>query len=209
MSSRRRNRWEERYAAVERLWSGEPNEHLTSLAAHWPPARSLDIGCGEGDDVLWLASHGWRATGVDISPTAIARLLASADERGLTGVQGAVVDLATQAPPAGPFELITSFFLHGGPQEGSIVLEDVLARAAACATVGGRLLTAVHCVNPPWHRHRSRVFRPEALAADVLARLPEGAWRVETCVERWRAVVGPDGEAGRRSDGVVCWRRLV
>jgi len=200
--------WEERYAAVERLWSGEPNEHLTRLAAAWRPGRSLDIGCGEGDDVLWLASRGWQATGVDMSPTAVSRLRAGAAERGLGGVQGAVVDLTTQALPAGPFDLVTSFFVHGGPHEGSLVLEDVLARAAGRAALGGRLLTAVHCVNPPWHRHHVRVFRPEALAAEVLARLPEGAWKVETCEERWRDATGPDGEVGRRSDGVVCWRRV-
>lgn len=208
MSSNWQDRWEERYASVEQLWSGEPNEHLTGLAAGWQPGRSLDLGCGEGDDVLWLASRGWRAMGVDVSPTAVARLRARAAERGLTQVEGGVVDLATQPLPRGPFDLVTSFFVHGGPSEGSLLLEDVLVRVAARVAARGRLLTAVHCVNPPWHRHHSRSFRPEVLAAEVLARLPEGAWEVETCAERWRDATGPDGEAGRRSDGVVCWRRL-
>lgn len=199
--------WEERYAAVERLWSGEPNEHLTRLAAAWRPGRSLDIGCGEGDDVLWLVSRGWQATGVDISPTAIARLRAGAAERGLTGVEGEVVDLTAQALPAGPFDLVTSFFVHGGPHEGSIVLEDVLARAAARAALGGRLLTAVHCVNPPWHRHHARTYTPAELLAG-LAGATKG-WQVEVAQERWREVPGPDGEAGRRSDAVICLRRPV
>ncbi|QPL05477.1 MULTISPECIES: class I SAM-dependent methyltransferase [Actinomyces] len=209
MSSQWQNRWEERYASVGQLWSGEPNDLLMGLAEGWQPGHSLDLGCGEGDDVLWLASRGWQVVGVDVSPTAIARLRSRSAERGLTGVEGVVVDLSSEPLPVGPFDLVTSFFMHGGPSEGSIVLEDVLVQAAERVVEGGRLLAAVHCSNPPWRRHHVRSFRPEALAAEVLALLPEGAWEVESCAEQWRDVTGPDGQAGRRSDGIVCWRRLA
>lgn len=209
MSSRWQDRWEERYASAGQLWSGEPNVLLTGLAEGWQPGRSLDLGCGEGDDVLWLASRGWQATGIDVSPTAIARLRSRSAERGLTGVEGVVGDLSAEALPTGPFELVTSFFMHGGESEGSIVLEDVLVQAAERVVDGGRLLAAVHCSSPPWRRHHLRPFRAAELAGEVLARLPEGSWEVETCEERWRDVSGPDGEAGRRSDGIVCWRRLA
>jgi SAM-dependent methyltransferase len=37
-----------------------------------PPGRVLDIGCGAGSNVLWLARQGFRATGVDLAPAAIA-----------------------------------------------------------------------------------------------------------------------------------------
>ena len=66
--------WEERYASVEQLWSGRPNDWLPELAAGWTPGSALDIGCGEGDDALWLAARGWEVTGVDLSPTAVGRL---------------------------------------------------------------------------------------------------------------------------------------
>jgi SAM-dependent methyltransferase len=40
---------------------------------HFLPASSiLDVGCGTGTNVLWLARRGFRAFGVDVSPTAIA-----------------------------------------------------------------------------------------------------------------------------------------
>ncbi|MGP8072951.1 MAG: class I SAM-dependent methyltransferase [Thermoplasmata archaeon] len=37
-----------------------------------PPGPVLDVGCGAGSNVLWLAAHGFRATGIDIAPGAIA-----------------------------------------------------------------------------------------------------------------------------------------
>lgn len=35
------------------------------------PGHALDTGCGSGANVIYLATHGWRATGVDFSPVAI------------------------------------------------------------------------------------------------------------------------------------------
>jgi SAM-dependent methyltransferase len=37
-----------------------------------PPGPLLDVGCGVGTNVLWLASRGFRVTGIDIAPGAIA-----------------------------------------------------------------------------------------------------------------------------------------
>lgn len=36
-----------------------------------PPGRALDLGCGTGTNVITLAEHGWRASGVDFVPSAI------------------------------------------------------------------------------------------------------------------------------------------
>jgi SAM-dependent methyltransferase len=38
-----------------------------------PPGRALDIGCGTGTNCLYLASHGWHATGIDFAGNAIAK----------------------------------------------------------------------------------------------------------------------------------------
>jgi SAM-dependent methyltransferase len=36
-----------------------------------PPGRVLDLGCGTGTTTIYMASKGWRATGVDFVPRAI------------------------------------------------------------------------------------------------------------------------------------------
>jgi SAM-dependent methyltransferase len=37
-----------------------------------PPSSILDVGCGVGTNTFWLTSQGFRATGLDIAPGAIA-----------------------------------------------------------------------------------------------------------------------------------------
>ena len=35
------------------------------------PGRALDLGCGTGTNVLYMAQHGWDVTGIDFVPSAI------------------------------------------------------------------------------------------------------------------------------------------
>lgn len=44
----------------------------------------LDVGCGTGENALFLASQGHRVWGIDIAPTAVERARAKASERGLS-----------------------------------------------------------------------------------------------------------------------------
>jgi SAM-dependent methyltransferase len=66
-------------------WEGGPREELVHLVesgrlASSGGARALDLGCGSGANVVFLAEHGFDATGVDFSPVALdkARTLAAA-----------------------------------------------------------------------------------------------------------------------------------
>ena len=201
----RASRWEERYASVERLWSGRPNDWLPELATDWEPGTALEIGCGEGADVLWLAERGWQVVGLDLSATAIGRLTGQAERLGVASrVTGRVHD-AGDGLPVGPFDLVTSFYVHGGHEPGSLDVMALLSDAAARVAPGGHLLTAVHAVNPPWHTHHARTYT----AAELLEGLAEATagWQVVVGEERDRQATGPDGQEGRRADAVVCLRR--
>lgn len=204
MTNQHAQHWEERYASVDRLWSGHPNEWLPELAAAWDPGTALEIGCGEGADALWLAERGWRVTGVDLSATAIERLLREAERRGLGERITARAQDVAAGLPQGPFDLVTCFYVHGGPEEGGLSLGALLTSAAARLTDGGRLLVAVHSVNPPWHTHHARTYTASGLLAEIGG---AARWEVVVAEERWREATGPQGQAGRRADAVLCLRK--
>lgn len=48
-----------------------------------PPGRALDLGCGRGAHAVYLASHGWNVTGVDLVPAALAKARRRATEAGV------------------------------------------------------------------------------------------------------------------------------
>ena len=47
-----------------------PPELVAFMESH-PAGRALDVGCGTGTNVLALAQHGWKVTGVDFARFAI------------------------------------------------------------------------------------------------------------------------------------------
>ena len=118
--------WEARYSGSDGVWSGRVNPTMAEVAADLPPGRALDLGCGEGGDVLWLAERGWQVTGVDISPTAVARGRAAAAAAGLPEGQVRFVadDLASFAAD-GEYDLVTACFLQSPVElnrSGALVL---------------------------------------------------------------------------------------
>ena len=80
--------WDSVYApdAAPPPWDiGRPQPAFVRLADRGLlSGRLLDSGCGTGENVLLAAGHGADATGVDISPRAIARAREKAAGRGLT-----------------------------------------------------------------------------------------------------------------------------
>ncbi len=63
-----------------------PTGELVELvqSCHLKAGRALDIGCGTGTNVLYLAEKGFDVSGVDISRVAIRKAIANARKRGLT-----------------------------------------------------------------------------------------------------------------------------
>jgi len=100
-------------------WDGPPRAELVRLVeggaltpARLPPGRALDLGCGTGANLRYLARHGFEATGVDFSRVAlrVARDRAAADAAGnaIRFVEG---DLTAPSIPGvdGPFDLLIDY----------------------------------------------------------------------------------------------------
>ena len=86
---------------------------LPHLAALPPMPRVLDIGCGNGRFGHFLTQHlgAMRYTGVDYSPEML-----QITRKRLPDAQLLARDLVSEAPPAGPFDLVVCFgFLHHIP----------------------------------------------------------------------------------------------
>jgi len=197
--------WEERYAAEDRFWSGRVNATTAAVVAELEPGTALDIGSGEGGDVVWLAEHGWRATGVDVSATAVRRAAELAASRGVDA-DFRVGDGAASLP--GEFDLVLASFLHSWEPDFPRIrmLRDAGERVAR----GGRLLVVSHAAPPPWARevpeHAPIMRTPDEELA--LLDLDPGSWRVELAEVRRREVTAPDGTPAHLDDGVLLLRRI-
>lgn len=203
--------WENRYASAEAVWSGRVNRSLADLVESWEPGRSLDLGCGEGGDVLWLAEHGWDATGIDLSTTAIARATEHAASRDISNARFVAADLGEWAElPAsiegveGSFDLVTASFLQS-PVE--LPRERVLRAAAARVAPGGRLVIISHAAPPSWAGDHPGDF-PSPDEELALLDLDAALWQVEVAETRGREITTPDSSKGTIDDTVVVVQRL-
>jgi SAM-dependent methyltransferase len=211
--------WEERYSGSEDpVWSGNPNEALVATVGDMAPGRVLDVGCGEGADVIWLAEHGWDATGIDLSTTAIDRARRAAEERGARA-DFAVADVSTWGPENGDrrggFDLVTGFFLHTRLPD---TREELLTRVAAHVAPGGALLLVSHATMPPWAAEHDEKFEhgmehhhepvsPNGDFALLIGASPD-RWEIELAETRTRQVTSPEGEPAELEDAVLLARRI-
>ena len=135
----RREYWDRKYAAAERLWSSKPNRFLVAEVADLEPGRALDLACGEGQNSCWLAALGWKVTGVDFSEVAIARARERADRERLEA-EFVCADLLEYVPTPGAFDLVLVLYL----QVPAVERRRVLARAASAVGARGMLLLVGH-----------------------------------------------------------------
>ena len=162
--------WEERYAGDANVWSGNPNPQLVAEVSGLTPGTALDVGCGEGGDVIWLAQQGWQVTGADFSPAGLARAAQHAEDAGVAGrTDWLQVDARTFAAGGRTYDLVTSHFLH--PPDGAMV--EVTRRLCEAVAPGGHLLVVGHAPSEGFahgsESHRKAMFRAE----ELLPALPE------------------------------------
>ncbi len=102
------NRFEERYRAGDTPWDvGKPDFNLTDIVTRRPipNCRALGIGCGTGDNAVWLAQQNFIVTGCDTSEIAIQKAIekASKAEVKCTFV---VTDFPNHEIPGAPYEFV-------------------------------------------------------------------------------------------------------
>ncbi|WP_083966833.1 class I SAM-dependent methyltransferase [Demequina globuliformis] len=197
-----RESWEAKYREREALWSGQPNAPLVDAVENAAPARALEVGCGEGADAVWLATQGWKVTGVDLSATALARAQVHAEASGVAAhVTFTDEDIEQVIERDRPWELVTSMYTH--PAQGGRWLVETLAQAVA---PGGRLVVVGHHPTDP-HAADHPDLKDAAFAAETVADvLDRDAWEVSAQV-RERVTLGDGGHERLWRDSVLVARR--
>lgn len=202
--------WEARYQEADRIWSGRVNQVLKDTATSLSPGTALDLGCGEGGDAVWLASQGWKVTGVDLSPTAVSRASSAAAERGVDA-SFIAADL-TSWTTEDRFSLVSASFLLS--HHSDFPRDRILRRATDFVAPDGHILVVAHAEAPPWAKfhgdhsdHAPRFPTPEEDLAALA--LDPAAWEVLACELRSRSAISPDGMTTTQlTDTVVLAKRL-
>jgi 2-polyprenyl-3-methyl-5-hydroxy-6-metoxy-1,4-benzoquinol methylase len=170
--------WDARYSGEEKIWSGNPNAQLVAEVSGLTAGTALDVGCGEGGDVIWLARQRWRVTGADFSANGLARAAHHSEQAGVADqTDWWQVDARTLAAAERSYDLVTTHFLH--PPDGGMV--EVTTRLAEAVAPGGHLLVVGHAPSEAFTHltasHRRAMFR----ADELLPGLPDdfGALVVE------------------------------
>lgn len=85
--------------------TGVTPPELVSFVDSRPPGRALDLGCGTGTNVIYMAQHGWNVTGVDFIRRAIRKARRKATKAGVEA-DFRVDDVVRLRNIHGPFHLI-------------------------------------------------------------------------------------------------------
>jgi methyl halide transferase len=103
-----KKRFEKRYKTGDLPWDiKRPDFNLVNSVRDFGinPGKALDIGCGTGDNAIWLSKTGFDVTGVDISETAIGMARRKAEESNVA-VEFHVADFLSQKIPGKPFHFV-------------------------------------------------------------------------------------------------------
>jgi 2-polyprenyl-3-methyl-5-hydroxy-6-metoxy-1,4-benzoquinol methylase len=162
--------WDERYCGDGQIWSGTPNAQLVAEVSGLSPGTALDVGCGEGGDVIWLARQGWRVTGADFSANGLARAARHAEQAGVGDrTDWWQVDARTFTADGRSYDLVTTHFLH--PPDGAMV--EVTRRLSTAVAPGGHLLVVGHPPSEVFTHLTASQRKAMFLAADLLPGLPD------------------------------------
>src|SRR3954451_3774467 len=178
---------------------GDPRPQLVE----WAEARSLAgggrealvVGCGYGADAEFLALLGFRTTGFDFAPTAVAGARRKNPDTQVTYLVADVLDLPREWKGRFDLEVESLTVQSMPPQQHAVAARNI---AALVAPQGTLLVLAStreedsEVTGPPWPLARSEVevFASGDLVLRRLERIDDGSW--------WRAELarGAEGSTG-------------
>ncbi|WP_322767464.1 bifunctional NAD(P)/FAD-dependent oxidoreductase/class I SAM-dependent methyltransferase [Frankia sp. Cr1] len=191
--------WEERYGSEKQTWSGKPNPQLVATAADLPPGTALDVGTGEGADSIWLASRGWKVTGVDMAQAALDRAAQHAADADVD-VTWRQADITTWDPTPAQFDLVSMQYVHLPRQ-----VRDALCRrlAAAVRPAGTLLIVGHHPADlTVTTLRRPRLPHLMPTAEEIATVLDPSAWDITTSAPE-RPATDPHGQRITLTDAVL------
>lgn len=182
-AARTANRWLLGYAPViDEL-------HATIRNAGEKPA-ALDVACGAGGTLLWLAQRGWQVMGVDLSDAALAQVAERFQTAGCrAGGTLVCADLDVWRPEPASFDLVCSFFF----------LDRALWPSLRQAVKPGGLL-ALQTYN-----QERLLTRPTANPAYLLQ---PGELLAQVQSEHWEILEGCSRPAPGATDAVLARKRM-
>jgi D-alanine-D-alanine ligase len=183
-------RWDEPEAqAVFAEWVGFPTQaetglevdRIEALAGRAPPARVLDVGCGQGRQTLELARRGYAVVGIDVAASFLAEARAAAQREWLA------VELrllpAADLTDADAYDLVLAFnHTLGFLAHGELVAHLTRLRIAV-KPAGLLLLKLAGPRVPPGHpRQESRSWAERDGRFILSHHVVEDGYRTETSI---------------------------
>jgi ubiquinone/menaquinone biosynthesis C-methylase UbiE len=157
VSGGKRPDWEAHYQQPGYWCGAEPVAFLREHLAELPVGAALDLAMGEGRNAVFLARHGFAVTGIDNSPTAIAKARSRAAQEGVH-LNVIEADLENYRLPKEEFDVVLCFYY----------LQRTLFRPMVAALKpGGALMMESYTVEqldfPQGPRTREHLLEPNEL----------------------------------------------
>lgn len=134
--------WQTQYTSGHRSWDiDRPDFNLTKIVTQHPiaPCKALEIGCGTGNNSIWLAQQNFLVTATDIAKTALQEARQKAAKANID-CNFVTANFLKQRINGAPFAFVFDrgcFHVFDSPQERRNFTENV----AAHLNPGGLWLT--------------------------------------------------------------------
>lgn len=196
------NFWDSAYESGHIPWDPGPYDgHLPRVVEEQgiAPCRVIDIGCGTGKSLVWLAEHGFDCTGIEMAPTALRMAEELAKSRGVRCVwRHASFPDDLDGESSGSYDFAIDrgvFHLHTGAQEQHRFVEGVARILAPGGTWYSLVASSAHGRNgsgpPRWSRREveravGKTFEIVRLEEAVFTPGEEDSMAAWLCVMRSR-----------------------